>query len=223
MKQEMIGGVSGKVIGILGDLGDLMVKMQHGVITPEHLEKFLNKENPFINLVITLEFVKSVYDDLGIECNFPEVEVPQGNVWPVVVPRGMTPARAYAIAQKLFSCHSNRDNLNKNFPNERARKTKIHFFQANVEADEVWKNHSVIHLGKTDVKRLITLTQRILMEIVYFKVTDSHLDINNLTLCAGSRDYEGEVPCAYWADGKFNLGWCGLGSAGSNLRARAAV
>lgn len=43
-KQDMVGDVPGKVLGMLGELRD---KMQHGVITPKQLDLFLKKQNPF--------------------------------------------------------------------------------------------------------------------------------------------------------------------------------
>lgn len=174
--------------------------------------------------IITLEVVRDIYTDLGIECEFPEMEIPQGNVWPVAVPKGMTPAKAFAISNKLFPCWSYWDDLDKAFPDEKAEETAVHFFKANVEADKEWANHSANKLEEMGVKGLlITLTQRILLEVVYFKVTGKHLDIDNITLCAGSRDSDGNVPLAYWHDDKFILNWYDPDDAYSFLRARSAV
>ena len=44
MKQEMIGSVPGNVLGMLADL---MHKIQHGVRTPDQLDRFLKGQNPF--------------------------------------------------------------------------------------------------------------------------------------------------------------------------------
>ena len=43
-KRDMVGDVPGNVLGMLGDLN---FKLQHGVITPTQLDLFLKKQNPF--------------------------------------------------------------------------------------------------------------------------------------------------------------------------------
>ena len=44
VKKNLVGDVPGNVLGMLGDLN---FKLQHGVITPEQLDLFLKKQNPF--------------------------------------------------------------------------------------------------------------------------------------------------------------------------------
>jgi hypothetical protein len=56
----------------------------------------------------------------------------------------------------------------------------------------------------------ITLRERIIMEIQYFKETENHLDIKNWTICSGSRDSDGFVPGACFEfdfGGKFCIAW----------------
>lgn len=208
MKQKVIGGVSGKVFGMLGDL---MIKMKYGVITPEHLRRFLNKEDPFLEPILSLDVVKDIYTDLGIECIFPEVEIfPEGNVWPVVVPKDMTPAKAYAIAKKLFPCWSYWEdgspwdeeeirNMEEAFAGEIAEKTTIRFFKADINANDRW-NEDFAFIETVNIKEIITITERILLEVVYFKFTGEHLDTerSTVTVCAGSHDSNNIVPNASW-------------------------
>jgi hypothetical protein len=59
----------------------------------------------------------------------------------------------------------------------------------------------------------------------YFDETKQHLDVKNVTLCAGSRDADGGVPDVDWGGGgvKLHVDWYSVGSADPSLRARAAV
>ena len=222
MKQEKIGGLPGKLLGLLGDQ---MSKLQHGTITVRQLELFLKKQNPFAEPVITMDVVKEVYAELGIDCEMPEnVNVPEGDVWPVVAPKGMTPGKAFAIASKFFPTRKYADDLDKAVP-EKVEETTIRFFQANIEADEEHEKKSAKQCEEEGIQG-ITFTERILMEIVYFKITGDHLDKDNFTLCAGSRDsYEDRVPRVGWGgDGdEFDIDHTLPHSADSFVRVRAVV
>ena len=124
--------------------------------------------------------------------------------------------------KELFDVYSYLDNkeLDKQFP---APKEKtVRKFKANIEADEKHKNKSA-----NDVKDLpgITLRERLLLELDYFKVTGNHLDIENWTLCTGSRDSEGVVPGVGWNrdDRKVYVSWFTPDGAFGSLRSRVAV
>lgn len=119
--------------------------------------------------------------------------------------------------QKLFSCYSWID-LSK-ITSERSGDYTISF-KENIEADEEHKNKSA-----SDVKDLktITLEERLLLELQYFKATGNHLDVNNITLCAGSRDSDGHVPSAYWCVSQFRLNDYVPDYSDGGVRARVAV
>lgn len=70
----------------------------------------------------------------------------------------------------------------------------------------------------------ITLRERLLLEIAYFKETGDHLDINNWTLCSGSRSSDGSVPYVRWYpdDGEVRVYWYCSGDRYSRLRSRQA-
>lgn len=90
------------------------------------------------------------------------------------------------------------------------------------EADSDNANKSANDLNQKDQ---ITLRERLLMEIIYFKKIGSHLDMNNITLCAGSRAVGGLVPYVVWRSfyrGMY-VGWYGPGAHDAALRARSAV
>ncbi len=71
----------------------------------------------------------------------------------------------------------------------------------------------------------ITLRERLLMEEQYFTETGKHLDVENITLCAGSRSADGRVPSVGWGPVYRGLcvGWSRTDDRGSYLRVRAAV
>jgi hypothetical protein len=91
-----------------------------------------------------------------------------------------------------------------------------------VEADEDMKNKSADDIAAAGVNTL-TLKERMLLELAYFDETGKHLDIDNWTLCAGSRHSDGRVPFVRWDDGKLNVDWASADSRGAFLRARVAV
>ena len=93
-----------------------------------------------------------------------------------------------------------------------------------IEADEELKNLSANDLKKKSIPG-ITFEERLLMELKYFKETDSHLDINNWTLCSGSRYSDGDVPEVCWdSDAReFHVFWYHPESSDSLLRSRRAV
>lgn len=71
-------------------------------------------------------------------------------------------------------------------------------------------------------KNSCTLRERILMELAYFEETGKHLDVDNITLCAGSRNRYGGMPTVYWCDW-FNVGWYYPSYRDSYLRSRSVV
>ena len=96
--------------------------------------------------------------------------------------------------------------------------------KANVEADPDLANVSAEKIVECGLNTL-TLRERLVLELKYFDETKQHLDINNWTLCAGSRFADGHVPLVYWYgyDVGLSVHWCSVGYADPYLRARAAV
>lgn len=95
-------------------------------------------------------------------------------------------------------------------------------FKKNIEADEEWKKMSANELKDRRLK-FITLEERMLMELEYFKETGQHLDIKNETLCAGSRARDGRVLRVDWHGVQFQVYTYYPGHASDNVCARVAV
>ncbi len=129
-----------------------------------------------------------------------------------------------AECRKRFEVHSYLvDNeLDRQFP--APQEVTSRKFQKVVEADEEYKNMSANDL---EIKGLsgITLRERLLMELAYFDETSQHLDIDNITLCNGSRNSDGLVPSVGWSSdlSGFFVCWYGAGYSASLLRSRVAV
>ena len=96
-------------------------------------------------------------------------------------------------------------------------------FRVNVEADEGLKNKSAEDLERKGIKG-ITLLERLQLEVDYFKSASKHLDIESWTLCSGSRNSDGSVPCVDWRDGKMRVNWYRVGIRDSSfIRSRQVV
>ena len=75
-----------------------------------------------------------------------------------------------------------------------------------VEADEELSNLSAVKLEQMKIPG-ITLLEREVMEYDCFHRTNSHLDINNMTICSGSRYLCGDVPRVRWDGKRFFIHW----------------
>lgn len=119
-------------------------------------------------------------------------------------------------------CWYSNQQLDKDFPPPKKATTR--YFKKTVEADEEHRNKSANDLEKEGVKGC-TLRERLFMELEYFEETGGHLDIDNITLCSGSRSSGGGVPGVGWdADSRrVCVGWSDPVYRDSGLRTRAAV
>lgn len=86
------------------------------------------------------------------------------------------------------------------------------------EADEDLKNLSANDLVAQKIPGITTL-ERQLLEADYFFEKSKHLDQQNVTLCSGSRDRVGSVPCASWDD-EFCVNWYSPSRHDPYLRSR---
>lgn len=129
-----------------------------------------------------------------------------------------------AEMSKHFQVWVYNENLDKDFPTPTQKTTRS--FKKNVEADEEHENKSYDDLEREGILQdCITLRERFLMELQYFQKTGEHLDMNNATLCAGSRHPLGGVLYVGWSRsaGEVFVHWCDPHSAYVSFRARVAV
>jgi hypothetical protein len=108
--------------------------------------------------------------------------------------------------------------LDKYFPPVKTRRKFLYLQEADPE-----------NAGKSandlDQSKCITLRERLLFELEYFKREGKHLDVNNISLCAGSRHSGGYVPHVDWSSDRREVfvGWCRPGSCRDYLRSRSVV
>lgn len=162
----------------------------------------------------------------GLSVDFSGVAIPKpqdGFSRLVIVAQGVTLNAAMAACKKHFPTWQYYDDLDKDVVhNDRTADGGAYaiWFRDRIEADEETDNQSADDLASQGAKG-ITLLERILMELEYFGRTGQHLDIQNVTLCSGSRYRGGYVPRACWG-GKFCVYWCGVQHRHPDLRARVA-
>jgi len=208
-------------------LSDLFRQIGDGSINRFHLQAFLDRRNPFGIDSVMIDW-KKVYHTLGMEVDLSGKDVNDPDFWVVPVFKGVTMNKVVQALRDLdVNMYLYTDDLGKGVPiNDRdpAKGDYVVKFGKTIEADPELKDKSANTLAKEKVKG-ITLLERLLLELGYFMTTGNHLDVENITLCSGSRDSDGDVPCVYWStvDRKVYVYWCGPSNALSGLRARAVV
>jgi hypothetical protein len=181
-----------------------------------------------LNKVITswTDFYQKFF---GIDLDMAGVKIPakvEGFDRLIVVPQGITPDQVWEVCEKQFNCYKCTDSnlgeaVTKNDRNPNDGTYAI-WIRDVVEADEEMKNPSAKTLEKQGVKG-ITLLERLLIEIKYFSETNGHLDLENVTLCSGSRDSGGFVPVVDWDGDELRVGWYDVEYSDSHLRFRVVV
>jgi len=177
-----------------GMLKDLFRQIDDGSVTRECLQAFLEHENPF-----DLREKYIIINDDGKKKT----------------------SEIIAELRKLFPVWVyNESEVDKEFPPP--KKFTSRKFLLVQEADEDLKNKSANDLKREGIAG-ITLRGRLLYELEYSKKTGQHLDIDNITLCAGSRYSDGGVPGVGWCSGGLGVDWCYPGDSRAALRSRRAV
>lgn len=170
---------------------------------------------------------QTLYQDVfGIVLDFSGVKIPvrkQDLNWLVIVAQGVGPQAAFDQCKKLFPAWKYYDeSLDVAVPtNDRDSKSGSYaiWMRDRAEADQEFADKSADDIKQLNVS-CNTLLERLLLELWYFRKTGKHLDIDNVTLCPGSRYSVGRVPLVHWHDDKFHVHWYNPDCSGDNLRAR---
>jgi hypothetical protein len=110
----------------------------------------------------------------------------------IVVAGGMTPNRIYEAMQDLFRCLP-KPNLNALI--ERSSRDSVQAYAILVrDLPEATEGVSGCDDPKDEPSDGITLEERLLYGIAYFRETGKHLDQQCITRCDGSRTLDGYVP-----------------------------
>ena len=210
-------------------LKELFAQIDSGRITRDGLQAFLRGKT---NSRIVAQYLKNWADFyckfFGIVPDFSGLKLPEGKLGfdrLIVVAKGLTLNQVYDVCVKDFPCWRYADDLDKAIShNDRSSSNSAYaiWIRNRVEADEELKNLSADQLKEQGIPG-ITLLEHLLYELKYWDETRKHLDVQNWTLCAGSRGSDGTVPRVDWRDSKLRVGWCDSDSRFDGLRARAAV
>ncbi len=98
---------------------------------------------------------------------------------------------------------------------ERPKTPYVVWAKALIEADQDLANVSAEMIQKRSIN-ILTLLERLILDSKHFDETKTYLDVENVTLCAGSRSADGNVPRVYWGPpGRgLSVGWYGVQNAG---------
>ena len=143
----------------------------------------------------------------------------------VVVPVGLTNNAVFDACTKAFAGKTWRYERNLDTVRDiimRPAGPYVVWVRDTVEADGDMANTSAQDI-ETAGTNTATLKERMLLELKHHDETGGHLDLENWTLCTGSRYAGGSVPRCYWSGGGFRVDWAGAVDRCSGLRARVVV
>lgn len=165
----------------------------------------------------------------GIELDITSLKIPErreGFDRLLVIAQGITCEQVCQKCKLSFGAYKYTDSdLDSAVPtNDRTNKNGAYaiWVRERPEADQEWQNHSADQLKEAGIKG-ITLLERLIYELKYFKETGKHLDINNVTLCSGSRSSRGVVPSVDWHVVRLFVHWCYPVYRYDSLRTREVV
>ncbi|MEK7114774.1 MAG: hypothetical protein AAB847_00200 [Patescibacteria group bacterium] len=171
------------------------------------------------------EWTAFYVDLLGEPVDFTNLWIPpkpEGLDRLIIVKQGMTPSKLFGFCLAKFLAWKYWDDLDCITSDRKADHDYAIWVRDRVEADEELQNRSAENLRESGVVG-ITLEERFLYELKYFKETGKHLDIVNVTLCAGSHGPGGRMVRVRWRGDGLGASWSYPQDAYPCLRARAVV
>lgn len=224
-KVKVVGGMS----EWSGLLKDLFRQIDDGSVSQKQLQLFLERRSCFINPILDWQdFYRNVF---GMKVSFYGLRIPEyiddfNRL--VVMAKGMTPQMIYDKYVELFLYPKwtgrSLDEIIKPFNTIRDTRDRSYavWFRDRQEADVELKNVSADELKERNISG-ITLEERLIFGLKFFKETGEHLDIKNVTLCSGSRRDDGVVPVVRWYGRGLIVYWHHPGSPAGDCRTREAV
>ena len=221
--------VADEVLGKVARMqNDLFRRVREGSLEPSMVVRKLQdiiEEKNLSQFTDWQIFYKKLF---GSDYDFSNIRIPerpQGN-WRLLIIVDILLEQLYAKCKELFPCWRwTNDNFDKIVTeNERDAKKGPYaiWVEDTIEADENLKNHSANDIKKQGITTE-TLAERLIHELKFFDEAGKHLDIKNITLCAGSLYFDGNVPVVCWSVGEMGVNWYDSGDAYNILRPRQAV
>ncbi|MGD0230300.1 MAG: hypothetical protein ABSC19_08070 [Syntrophorhabdales bacterium] len=175
-----------------------------------------------------LDWERFYLKHFGPTYDFASLAIPAcpGDGWRLLIIADIPLGQLYAKCKELFECWCWTDSSFDGIvtSNERDIKNGPYaiWVRNNVEADEELKNLSATEIKEKGIATE-TLAERLVHELKFFAETGEHLDLKNVTLCAGSLDSFGVVPGVCWRYGAMTVLWAIPIYRSGSLRARQAV
>jgi len=234
---------SGTVLATLGQIKDIisvLIQAIPSTLTKEAAQKIIGNKGRLIKELQRIfqeiagatcheefltEWARFYQEVFGITADFSDLGIPEkkeGFPWLLVMLKGLTANKLFDKCKEQFGTWRYTEDLNAIKSVRTTEKTYAIWLRDRVEADEENKNKSAKDCEKEGING-ITLEERLLLELWYFWKTGKHLDIQNVTLCSGSRYPYGYVPGVGWFDGRLDVDYCSTDNAHGDLRSRAAV
>jgi len=213
-------------------LWELENRWRKDILDPEQtlaaLQMLIENKQAVVDYAGLISEWQVFYHGLGIDCDLSGIRIPDdpggfGRI--IIVVQGIAPQSAYDLCAKNFPCWKYTDkSLSEIMESERTARNGAYAIRVRdrVEADEELKNLSAHQLKQQNISG-ITLEERLIYELKFSKETGKHLDIQNATLCAGSRYRGGGVPGVFWVGGEVSVGWRDAGFTDFDLRSRQVV
>ncbi len=161
----------------------------------------------------------------SLETDFSDLVLPEkkeGFNWLIIMQEGMDANTLFEKCQERFKSWHYKDDLSDVTSDRTPHQTYAIWVRDRVEADEENKNKSANTIKKEGISG-ITLEERLLLELFYHWKTGKRLDIENYTLCSGSRFADGDVPYVDWDGDEMSVNRCHPDSSYDDLRSRSVV
>ena len=171
-------------------------------------------EGVAISTTLATDWERFYHDLFGLEIDLSTLMVPmkrEGFELLIVMAEGITLQGLYDKCSELFPCLSypHHDDLKGVLSNRSGYNgTYAVWVRDAVEADEKLEYLPTNQLERRRVHG-ITLEERLLMELKFFKETGCHLDVMGTTFCVGSRYFDNTIPVVKWSlrDRKLYIDW----------------
>ncbi len=214
-KPKVVVGESSNVTA--SQMSDFWRQVADGSLDGNQIQALLEHRNPFDNKAVIIhqkhkfsKGIQSLVDKwesyyqlrFNITLNLSDLKIPkkqEGVSHLLIIAQGLTPNRVVEAARPHYGFLLYRNDLDSIIiHNDRTpHKTYAIWVKNRVEADEELANKSV-----EDLKASGTTTETLLERLTHGDECHlrlgHHLDQGNTTLCAGSCDSFGYVPCVLW-------------------------
>lgn len=216
---------------LAGVLQDQLRQLRDGSLSLEALNGFVAHRQ--IRRFKLGETADSAFKDARAQwegeyaCDLSDALIPEpqeGFDWLLIVRKGLWPNEAYDRLGRLKVPTSRyTDDLDSIMSvREPFDRSYGIWLRTGQEADAEFRNKSYNDLLRK--VNGITVTERLVAERDWFKKTNGgHLDEKSWTLCTGSCDSGGRVPCVCWCGGEVHVSWAGRGGALPDMGVRQVV